>query len=108
MNDLTIEGKLINVLEPQEGTSVKGQWKKQDFIIETTDQYPKKVCVSAWNDKTEELAKLKIGQTIKASINIESREYNSKWYTDVKVWKLEGGAISEPVKSATQGDDLPF
>ena len=86
---MEITGKLIQILEPQKGNSAKGEWKKQDFIIETDEQYPKKVCIANWNDKVD-LTNLKIGTELTLSINLESREFNGKWYTDVKVWRMDG------------------
>lgn len=132
MDNLIIEGKMVQVLDPQSGTSTRGEWKKQDFILETTEQYPKKVCISCWNDKADDLANYKPNDMLKVAVNIESREYNTKWYTDIKAWKIEpmgasGGANNAPAaKSAApastdddditgmnfssddDGDDLPF
>ena len=89
MNNLTIEGKLVQILPLQEGNSTRGAWKKQDFIMETTEQYPKKVCISCWGEKVDELQKFQPNETLSVGINIESREYNSKWYTDIKAWKMD-------------------
>ena len=85
--EMEIKGKVIQVLPIQSG---EGQrvWRKQDFVIETPSQYPKKVCISLWGEKIEE-ANLQIGEEITATIDIESREYNGRWYTNVKAWKIE-------------------
>lgn len=99
---MEIQGKVIELLEPKGGQSARGSWKKQDFIIETEDSFPKKVCITNWNDKVD-IASLKPGDQVTVSINIESREYNGNWYTDVKVWKLDvagqGTASSGPSES---------
>jgi hypothetical protein len=84
---MEIKGKVIQVLAVQSGEGQRA-WRKQDFIIETPSQYPKKVCISLWGDKIEE-ANLQIGEEIIASIDIESREYNGRWYTNVKAWKID-------------------
>ena len=86
---LEINGKLIQVLPEQTGQGQNGAWLKQNFILETQEQFPKKVCIICWNDKVEILKKLKPGAELKVAFNIESREYNGKWYTDVKAWKIE-------------------
>lgn len=86
---LEINGKLIQVLPEQTGQGQNGPWLKQNFILETQEQFPKKVCIICWNDKVEILKKLKPGAELKVAFNIESREYNGKWYTDVKAWKIE-------------------
>lgn len=84
---MEITGKIINLLPLQTGTSKNGQWKKQDIIVETSGQYPKKVCISIWGDKINE-TQLVIGNNIDIAFELESREFNGKWYTDVKAWKL--------------------
>ena len=86
---LEIVGKLQQLLPLQSGTGSRGEWTKQDFIIETVEQYPRKVCVSAWGDKARDLDGVAIGESIKISVNIESREFNGRWYTDVRAWRIE-------------------
>lgn len=100
MENIVLEGKMVQVLPLQEGVSTRGAWKKQDFVIETTEQYPKKVCISCWNEKADELANFQPNDLMKVAINIESREYNSKWYTDIKAWKIEGGTSSSNSNTA--------
>lgn len=93
---MELVGKIIKILPLQEGQGANGPWKKQDFIIETEEQYPKKVCFNAWGDKITQF-NLQEGQSYKVSINIESREYNERWYTDVRAWKVEpAGAVAAP------------
>lgn len=96
----------------------KCRMEKQDIIVETDGQYPKKVCVSIWGDKINE-DQLQIGNLLQIDIDIESREYNSKWYTDIKAWKIgvaDTGAqivINNAVNtndliSNSDDDGLPF
>jgi hypothetical protein len=86
------------------GQGKNGTWQKQDFIIETPGQYPKNVCCTLWGDKVNMLSSLNDGQEITVHLDLESREYNGRWYTDVKVWKLEAGSSSE----MPQHDDIPL
>ncbi len=124
---MEISGRIISILSEQSGEGRNGPWRKQDFILETDGQYPRKVCVSVWGDKIDQFS-LKEGEQLTASVNIESREYNGRWYTDVKAWKVEreaqGAGFSpaggnpppfdspppaeEPPESASAEDDLPF
>jgi hypothetical protein len=83
-----IKGKLTHVLPVQSGEGKNGTWKKQDFIIETDGQYPKKVCLTIWGDKFNETF-LTIGNELLVSFDAESREYNGRWFTDLKAWKIE-------------------
>lgn len=124
---MNIEGKFIRLGNLVEGTSARGAWRKQELIIETIEQYPKQVCLLCWGDTIDALATLNEGDVIKAGISIESREFNGKWYTDVRAFGL-GLVSSAPVVEqkipaptpapqptyqqadffAEQADDLPF
>ncbi len=105
---MEITGKIVQILEPLSGTSARGEWKRQDFIIETQDQYPKKVCLANWNNKVD-LEQMGVGSQVTASINIESREYNGRWYTDVKVWKMEfaGQNQGQPLQNNAENSMPP-
>jgi len=85
---MEIKGKLMHVLAVQTGEGKNGTWKKQDFVIETDGQYPKKVCLTIWGDKFNETF-LTIGNELLVSFDAESREYNGRWFTDLKAWKIE-------------------
>src|SRR5882672_8466155 len=114
---MELKGKVLQILPAQTGMGKKGQWKKQEFIVETQAQYPKKVCLSIWGDKIDQF-NLVAGEMVNVSVDLESREYNGRWYTEARAWKLEksGGAqVSappvgdepfEPSNGST--DDLPF
>lgn len=85
---MQLTAKLTQLLPIQTGTGKNGEWKKQDIIVETDGQFPKKVCISIWGDKINE-GQLQIGNILKIDFDIESREYNGRWYTDIKAWKIE-------------------
>jgi len=85
---MQITAKLIQKLPLQTGQGKNGEWKKQEIIVETDGQYPKKICIAFWGDKIND-SQLQIGNTIKVDFDIESREFNGRWYTDVKAWKTE-------------------
>jgi len=116
---MEISGVVVNLLPQQSGQGKNGTWKKQEFILETPGQYPKKVCLHLWGEKVDE-TKLAVGDKITASINIESREYNGRWYTDVRAWKIQKESASQKgsdappppednfVPDSTSSDDLPF
>jgi len=114
---MEISGTVVNLLPLQTGQGKNGTWKKQEFILETPGQYPKKVCLSLWGEKVDE-NRLNPGDRITASINIESREYNGRWYTDVRAWKIakqtgqEREMAPPPDQSfmpdTNSSDDLPF
>jgi len=106
---MQLTAKLTQLLPIQTGTGKNGEWKKQDIIVETEGQYPKKVCVSIWGDKINE-GQLQIGNILKIDFDIESREYNSKWYTDIKAWKIEVAGTSTqnaPDNTVNTDDFIP-
>lgn len=84
---MQINGKITNLLRLQTGQGKNGEWKKQEFIIETSGQYPKKECVTAWGKTVDYVPS--IGTEVNVSFDIESREYNGKYYTEVKAFKIE-------------------
>lgn len=109
---MEISGKLIEKLPQQSGQGRNGQWIKQEFIVETQEQYPRKVCIALWGDKASEIDNIAIGESIKVGVNVESREFNGKWYTDVKAWRLErlgSGPVAgnTPPPPAPSIDELP-
>jgi len=96
---LEISGVLIQKLPQETGQGKNGPWVKQNFIIETQEQINRKICVSAWGDKADSVNQFAIGTFLKIAINIESREFNGRWYTDVRAWKIEtvtAGAVPTP------------
>ena len=118
---MEIQGKIIQLLKEQTGEGKNGTWRKQEYILETKDQYPKKVCFNMWGDKIDQFP-VKEGDDVKVFFDIESREFNERWYTDVKGWKIEKQSSSasasdlpplpdEPPINETPPpgeDDLPF
>ena len=87
---LELEGKVFKVLAEESGVGQASgkQWRKQAFVIETEDQYPKKVVFNTWNDTVDALKQLSLGVKVKVSFRPESREYQERWYTDLTAWKI--------------------
>ena len=124
---MEFEGVVWKILPAQQGTSARGEWKKQEVIFELPQEFSRKVCVVFFN-KESDVARLKEGHTYIVSVNIESREFNGRWYTDVRAWRVqpkqeESAAASAPapmpemppvgeepafVASSAEVDDLPF
>jgi len=106
---MELEGRIVRKLNVQTGTSARGAWAKQDFIFEYQEgNYPSQVCMNVWgDDKVKELEKYQVGDKVKISFNLSSREYNGRWYTDVRAWRIESAAAPAPVQDAppvTQDD----
>ncbi|AXJ01115.1 protein of unknown function (DUF3127) [Cyclonatronum proteinivorum] len=105
---LELNGTLIQILPVQSGQGRNGPWQKQDFVVETPGQYPKKVCFTMWGDKANVLQNFSQGQHLNVAFDVESREYNGRWYTDCKAWKVmpaDGGGAPAPGQSYSE--DIP-
>lgn len=70
------------------GQSARGEWKKQDVIFDLPGEFNRKLCVGFWNDKAVDAAALRPGDRVALSVNVESREYNGRWYTEVRAWRM--------------------
>lgn len=73
----------------QEGVSANGAWKRQEALFETRDNYPKTIAMSGFNSMADSLANCQPGAAYDVKFEIVSREYNGKWYTDLKVFGIE-------------------
>jgi hypothetical protein len=106
---LELTGKLLQKLPVQSGQSAKGAWSKQEFVLETQENYPRKVCASVWGaDKVNELASISEGTLIKVSFNVESRQFNERWYTDIRAWRIERTGIQDATGNPSAHDPVPY
>lgn len=115
---MEITGKIIAVLPARGGVAKSGnEWKSQEYVIETQEQYPKKCCFNVFGaDKISEM-NIQAGEVVTIHINIDAREYNGRWYNDIRAWKVtrEQQQQAQPVQQAApaesaqkRADDLPF
>lgn len=119
MANIEIEGRLVKKLEPQSGTSSKGEWVKQEFVVEFKDgNYNSNAVFNVWGfDKVKELEAFSLGTQIKVSFGINSREFNGRWYTDLRAWRIQasgnapqsfaGAPDSQDRSGAGQFNDVP-
>ena len=107
---MTIEGTIVQVLPIEQGVGKQSgnPWSKGTVIIETMGQYPKKVALSNMK-RAEELIALPIGSAYKFDIDVESREFNGRWYTSVSTFRWEplGGATQPMPQQAPQFAQSP-
>ncbi len=106
---LKITGKITEILEVQSGTSKAGKaWQKQEFVIETEEQFPRNVCFTLFNDKTNLLEGYKKDDKVDVSFNLESREFNGRWYHNINAWKIEKEEqLNSPAPPEYQSGDIP-
>jgi hypothetical protein len=119
---LSIKGRIIKILNLESGLSKAGnEWKKQEFVVEESDQqFSRKICFTLFNDKTGLLKGISTGQEVEVFFNVESREYNGKWFHNINAWKIESASqnLHEtppefrmediPPEPADDTNDLPF
>ncbi len=119
---LSVKGRVSQILKPEGGVSKGGrEWSKRDFVIDTEEQFPRKVCFTLFGDKTSLINSIAVGEMVEVSFNLESREFNGKWYTNVNAWKIDkpdSAPRSEqmpeysvddiPPEVEENSDDLPF
>lgn len=101
---MEIEGMIIDILEPQTGTSQRtgNPWKKCGYVLETTSQYPRKIKFDVWGEKADTMT-FERGKYYSVSVDVESREFNGRWYTDLKAFssrELEGAPGGQPGMSS--------
>lgn len=123
---MEIQGRIIAVLPLREGTSSKGAWQSQEYVVETHDQYPKKLVFNVFGaDKINQFA-IKQGEELKVSFDIDAHEYNGRWFNNIRAWSVQrvGNVSAQPTQTMVrnsqpvqqqavpqqqgQSDDLPF
>ena len=118
---LELEGTIRQKMGVQSGTSARGPWAKQEFVVDFPDgNYTSQACFTAWGqDKVQELDKYQVGDRVKVSFNLKSREFNGRWYNDLQIWRISpAGAVQPaapapipaapaPVAPAPTLDDMP-
>ncbi len=103
MANLEIEGRIRQKLAKLNGQGVKGSWTRQDFVLEYQDgNYPAEVCFTAFgNDKVADLDKYQVGDQVRVAFNLRAREYNGRWYNDVRVWRISPAGQQEQTRQGS-------
>lgn len=121
MSELTLKGRLIQVLPTINGVSKGGkEWSKREFVIETDEgQFSKKVAFTLFGDKLSLIDPVGIGATVEVSFNLESRDFDGKWYHNINAWKITANEAPQqhyqpapeqpaPATGAEPENNLPF
>ena len=91
---MEVVGKIIQVLPAQEGVGRNGNpWKVQPYVLETLDQYPRKVHFEVFGEDRIKQNPCDLDQLVTVSFDIESREFNGRWYTSIRAWKIQQGVV---------------
>ena len=127
---MELAGRVIAVLEPKGGTSRNGnEWKVQEYVIETHDQYPRRMCFDVFGDDKIKQFNIQVGEELNVFFDIDAREWQGRWFNSIRAWKVErvnadaqqmppmdapfpplNAAPAAPVdfSSSDEKDDLPF
>ena len=93
---MEIVGKIIQVLPMQEGVGRNGNpWKLQGYVLETIENYPRKVHFEVFGEDRIKNNPCEIDQIVTVSFDIESREFNGRWYTSIRAWKIQQGDMTQ-------------
>ena len=92
---MEVVGKIIQVLPAQEGVGRNGNpWKVQPYVLETVENYPRKVHFEVFGEDRIKANPCDIDQLVTVSFDIESREFNGRWYTSIRAWRVQQGAVA--------------
>ena len=99
---LELEGTIRQKMGVQSGTSARGPWAKQEFVVDFPDgNFTSQACFTAWGqDKVQELDKYQVGDRVKVSFNLKSREFNGRWYNDLQIWRIAHAGETQPAAPA--------
>lgn len=107
---MEIKGKIIVALPELKGVSKSGkEWKKREYVLETQETYPKKVFFNFFGERADQYP-MNVGDVVTLSFDINSREFNGRWYTDISGWKVERegqGAAPQPAASGIPAPPAP-
>lgn len=109
---MDISGKIVQKLPLQSGESkTSGKpWQLQSYILETQEQYPRKVCFEVFGEQRIKDNPCEIDDIVTVSFDIESREFNGRWYTSIRAWKIQQGVVdaaAQPAAAAPAAQPMP-
>ncbi|WP_159522833.1 DUF3127 domain-containing protein [Sunxiuqinia indica] len=106
MSNYEATGRIQEIFDKQSGVSKAGkEWKKREFLVETEDQYPKKICFNLFGDNIDFMDNLKTGDLVKVLFDVESREFNGRWYHNVNAFNVQ--SLEEETSNSQSPEDLP-
>ena len=105
---MEVVGKIIQVLPAQEGIGRNGNpWKVQPYVLETLDQYPRKVHFEVFGEERIKQNPCDVDQLVTVSFDIESREFNGRWYTSIRAWRIQQGDTTQAAAPAPSAPAAP-
>ena len=93
---MELQGKVIAETPERSGTSARGEWKVKGYVIETHEQYPKKMVFEVFGADRLARFNIQVGQEVLVSFDIDAHEYNGRWFNDIRAWNVVPAAQAQP------------
>ena len=101
---MEITGKIIAVLPERGGISKTGnEWKTQEYVLETHEQYPRRICFNVFGADKISQFNIQAGEELTVSFDVDAREWQGRWFNSIRAWKVERAATQQPAPA-----DVPF
>lgn len=85
---MELQGKVIAVLPARSGVSARGEWKSQSFVIETHDNFPRKMAFDVLGEERLTRFNIQLGQEVNVSFDIDAHEYNGRWFNNIRAFDV--------------------
>ena len=122
---MEFKGKVIAVLPVKSGTSKSSgsPWQVQEYVVESEDQYPKKMCFEVFGEEKIQRFNIQMGEVVTVQFDIDARQWNDRWFNSIRAWRIDREPVApapaapqapasnpagEPLPFAVADDDLPF
>lgn len=94
---MEITGKIIAVLPARSGVSARtgSEWKVQEYVLETQEQYPRKMCFDIFGSDKIDQFNIQLGEVLTVSFDIDAREYQGRWYNSIRAWKVDRAVMAD-------------
>lgn len=108
---MDLQGKIIVALPARSGVSARGEWKAQDFVVETHDSFPKKMVFSVFGEDRLQRFNIQVGDEVLVSFDIDAREYNGRWFNSIRAYdvrKVDPASLGATGAAQMPVDQPPF
>ena len=95
---MEIQGKVIAVLPERSGVSARGEWKSQTYVIETQEQYPKKMAFDVFGADRIANFGIQFGEVVNVSFDIDAHEYQGRYFNQIRAWNVTKVAQQDPTQ----------
>jgi len=107
---MELTGKIIAVMEPRGGVSARtgNQWMTQEYVLEVPGQYPKRCLFNVFGEDRIKQFNIQQGEDLTIQFDIDAREYNGRWFNDIRAYNVVRGQVQQPVAGAPLNQAAPF